>query len=93
MGHTPGPWVVVKPNADNPSRAMVGSAKGANIYNAPLTDETEANAHLIAAAPDMFAACEKALIALAPNDGYSGPGAEACKVLRAAIAKAKGQSS
>jgi sensor histidine kinase regulating citrate/malate metabolism len=41
----------------------------------------------------MLEALEETLIALSPNDGYTGIGADACKVLRAAIAKAKGVAS
>jgi hypothetical protein len=43
----------------------------------------EANAHLIAAAPELYAACEKALYALKgrEHDGF----------LRAALAKARGE--
>lgn len=44
--HTPTPWFVVPPDRDNPSRAMV-CGEGVDIYNAPLTDETEANAEFI----------------------------------------------
>lgn len=49
--HTPGPWMVVPPDRDRPSRATVCGG-GVDIYDAPLTRETAANARLIAAAPD-----------------------------------------
>lgn len=39
---------------------------------------------------ELLAACEQALKALAAFDGYTGEGADACKSLRSAIAKAKG---
>ncbi|WP_294348007.1 hypothetical protein [Prosthecochloris sp.] len=51
--YTPGSWKVIPPSEEHPSRAMVSSALGVDIYNAPLTAETEANANLIAAAPEM----------------------------------------
>ena len=52
--HTPGPWKMGNP-FKKPSRVIV-TGSGANIYNAPLTNETLANAWLIAAAPDLLKA-------------------------------------
>ena len=53
--HTPGPWHVAPPTAENPSRAAVHALSGlVSIYEAPLTLETAANADLIAAAPEML---------------------------------------
>jgi hypothetical protein len=40
---TKGEWLVVPPSREHPSRAMV-CAGGVNIYDAPLTDETNSNA-------------------------------------------------
>lgn len=58
----------------------------------PRFEEAVANAHLIATAPDLLAACERAaslLDALARNTGSSGC-RNVCNELTAAIAKAKG---
>jgi hypothetical protein len=48
-----------------------------------------ANAQLIAAAPDLLAACKMAIEAVDAFDKPTTPGAEEC--LRVAIAKAEGQ--
>lgn len=59
MKYTPGPWAVVDTKVV-PSRAVVVACDGGvDIYNAPLTAETEANAHLIAAAPDLLEALDQ----------------------------------
>lgn len=48
---TDAPWEVVQPTGNNPSRACVCAKDGfVEIYDAPLTRETKANAELIAAA-------------------------------------------
>jgi hypothetical protein len=69
------------------------------IYEAPLTLETEANSYLIAAAPDMMAACEDAraeLLSIAANLRHVKclESAVRCEAvagrLAAEIAKAKG---
>lgn len=86
FGPSKGEWKVVPPSRDYPSRAMV-CADGAQIYDAPLTMETQANARLIAAAPDLLAVAEVIL------DDFEESGAddgELARSLRAAIAKAKG---
>ena len=63
--HTPGPWEYLPPDQQHPSRVAVAampqannSGYGVTIYDAPLTNETRANAKLIAAAPTL----EKRLI-------------------------------
>ncbi len=80
MTHTPGPWEVIPPTSEYPSRARVGGS-GCDIYDAPLTNETMSNAHLIAAAPDLLAACQRALLT---GGGSSGT----ADILHAAINKA-----
>lgn len=61
--HTPGPWAVMPPLG--PGDMAVQSAHvnaGGNFYVAVLPnsphEESDANAHLIAAAPDLLAACK-----------------------------------
>jgi len=77
---------------------MVCGGTGVSIYDAPLTNETEANARLIAAAPDLLEAC-KAIVAWGDRWCYrdlsqpqnaktDGPWEQ----LGAAIAKAEGRS-
>ena len=52
--HTPGPWTAREPNGPG-NGWSVGPAW---LGGKPWSDETSANAHLIAAAPDMLAALE-----------------------------------
>lgn len=83
MPHTPGPW------AAKDWRVCAGLGKGQRISvicdtaanNKSRTPENEANARLIAAAPDLLAACRMVL---------DDPGLSVCAndVIRAAITKA-----
>lgn len=85
--HTPGPWTT----GGFYVKAADGHIMIADVTcgNGPPTDEEKANAHLIAAAPDMY----EALVALTCsdndvlNDGASPVWAAAMK----AIAKAEGK--
>ena len=53
--HTPGPWHSNPPKAQNPSRVSVTACSGfVRIYEAHLSQETAANASLIASAPDLL---------------------------------------
>ena len=89
--HTPGPWM---------SREINGRGNGwkagpAWLGEAAHSDETAANAQLIAAAPEMLTALRKAVVVLAgacthapelePHETYDA--------VSAAIAKATGQAS
>jgi len=84
---TPGPWQIIEPTAEHPSRAMVG-ARGVDIYDAPLTNETLANARLIAAAPALYGACHEALrmVRNCPGNWENAVREQ----LEAALAKARG---
>lgn len=75
--HTPGPWKVVFPNQRGPlgdwhkeASPWVETSKGTppirqNVDHPGIFDaERLANARLIAAAPDLLAACEKMLFEL-----------------------------
>lgn len=86
--HTPGPWCVVA--ADNEVVAgdvCVASAPGWPRDGAN-DDEREANLHLIAAAPDLLAACRAFLDADEGGD-FTGEEKAALMLMRAAIAKAE----
>lgn len=86
--HTPSPW-------------SVGGVSGQEIYGGGrliANAWTDADARLIAAAPDLLAALEAFL--RAPSVGSGGPGSSTIVVqefnrraARAAIAKARGESS
>lgn len=66
--HTPGPWTIGNPIFSGPYYIMVGGhTEIARVSDAPATssdyyiknhDEREANARLIAAAPDLLAALQ-----------------------------------
>jgi hypothetical protein len=86
--HTPGPWErewrwsgfdIV---ADGPPIA--------HIHFGHDMKSATANSHLIAAAPDLLAAC-RAFIAADPAEGYSAAEYSALKLMHAAIAKAEGK--
>ena len=112
-GHTPGPWAVEQYDANwklaHGARYVCIFGQAAEIarcgfngcasVGAGLAVAT-ANARLIAAAPDLLAACEAAkdaLRALADKAGdvaewnRGGYAYEAAKRLRGAVAKAKGE--
>jgi len=62
MSHTLGPWVkegwtVIADRKTRSRRGMVASCASAPMYES----QWEANAHLIAAAPDLLEACKSAL--------------------------------
>lgn len=88
--HTPGPWHV---ETDNEGRNVdIQDAKGRGVL-------TKANARLIAAAPDLLAALERAEVMLrksAERGIYDGEGVnlelESADEARAAIARAKGEA-
>lgn len=97
--HTPGPWWIGEPHQDDEGFTEIpihASIKG--IVNSLLTPAVlclqfenmegmqEANARLIAAAPELLAACEIALANLVP--AYASDHL-VIKSLRAAISKAK----
>lgn len=99
--HTPGPWY-----RDGYTDDVVGSAiiRDATGFQVALTrhwgiNETEANARLIAAAPDLLEACRALVAYLSPLceeflDG-SDEHAEAynaCQAAHEAIAKATGEN-
>ncbi len=79
--HTPGPWVLTPdPNG------WTLESNGASVTAKPF-DSSDNDARLIAAAPDLLAACK---LALANFEAHAdGLGCQA--VLRAAIAKAEGR--
>lgn len=107
VGFTPGPWkwsehpaqtVLMAEDVDG-SYVMGFVRKGMNGAQPtfpcmgsmePGTDHP--NARLIAAAPDLLAACEGARRTLEPHVFSHGPSAVAALSLDAAIAKAKGEA-
>lgn len=108
--HTPGPWEAVGNLVRSPMFQPDGLPRGVQIvecmdgYFQPFTEEAKANAHLIAAAPELLDALEACRDALAwVIDQGGGPACEheagvcfcnenkALSIAHAAIAKATGQ--
>jgi hypothetical protein len=91
--HTPGPWSYW--SGYNPFDKIESqvTAEGGDIviasYNS-LIDQGEANACLMAAAPDLLEALE-GVERLCSQSGYVGVNGQYLKVVRAAIAKARGK--
>lgn len=103
MTHTPGPWAVSicdKELWDTDTTTDIESAHGEHIATMGAAHDYatwEADARLIAAAPDLLAACEAALAYIPGSEVHSWPPGfelrrKAIDLLRAAIAKAEGRS-
>lgn len=85
LKHTPGPWAV---NSEHLTVLAEDSGYVCKVAGpGPNDPESLANAHLIAAAPELLAAAELALTAVADPADWNF---KARPALMAAIAKAKG---
>ena len=86
---TPGPWEPGRPDTRTISEVHGKWIYAGDMYLAIVKENAEAdtmaNAYLIAAAPDLLAACE------ALYDDQRGPLTEAMKMAEAAIKKARGE--
>ncbi len=83
-GHTPGPWRIKGGMIVGDSGVNVAAASVAPSYN-----EMFANAHLIASAPDLLAACQRVLRAIEwGTTADRMDSTEQAELLRAAIARA-----
>jgi hypothetical protein len=86
LNHTPGPWILERDRAK--SLSIYGDTTFiGEVYHEvdEPSPEENANARLIAAAPDLLDACRMALSCMAPDDNDI-----TARALRAAIAKATG---
>ena len=99
MKHTPGPWEVSEEwhgdlYIDSYIEGEGDTALAKIVNNVCKTDQAEANARLIAAAPDLLEACKEALNVLEDWDDLNQPddGPEWLFVtaMKDAIAKAQG---
>jgi hypothetical protein len=97
--HTPGPWELMHAEHGQHVEVVVNGGHIAVVFSGSFRDGStgEANANLIAAAPDLIEACEKALNLI---DGagvllasMSAERSRAVEALRAAVAKAEGGQS
>lgn len=90
--HTPGPWEY---RVDG--NCVVIEGKGADYVAHTENPETAAdrldiaNARLIAAAPDLLAACKKVMTTCGSPSDWNGETREFLLAIEAAIAKAEGQ--
>jgi hypothetical protein len=99
MKFTPGPWSIhpVASTAVVGSTGFVVAACGGHSSNArdpeELHSELQANARLIAAAPDLLEAARAAMLVLAGEHDTDSARQHAESLARAAIAKAAGSAS
>ena len=88
--HTPGPWTISDEIGEMNGRIIYDEEYGiGEAWDLNGNPENAANAHLIAAAPDLFEALESLLSELDFTETYPFPSEAKA---RAAIAKAKGQT-
>lgn len=90
--HTPGPWHVDGMSIFAPTDHIAAKdvAVMVNDGNSSIA-ERGANALLIAAAPELLAACEMLVKGIGEHGGNYTDCLEASRVARAALAKAKGE--
>lgn len=95
--HTPGPWVAQREETEDSEKYVIDASGGGYTVCVAVTicgrGEDEANASLIAAAPELLSACEHAVTLLSPFEdaGLSlGLGPDALYPIKSAIVKAKG---
>jgi hypothetical protein len=87
-GYTPGPWAILDDDARGKPRCLILNDRLQQVAEVnPHFDAWEANARLIAAAPELLEACGLALQRLQFYEIY-GPARNACE---AAIKKATGE--
>lgn len=90
--HTPGPWAADGLDVKNGCGHMATTPERIGPDGEKIG---EANARLIAAAPDLLAACQAALpilTAYIPPENFDGHAAKALAAVTAAVSKATGGS-
>lgn len=105
LKHTPGPWqafgqrvvAVEMPRIEYGERMQYSRGycvTQTKLYTDPDRETAEANARLIAAAPELLEACHKCeQLMLNRGDPFRGDDWQLMQDIRAAIAKAKGEQS
>ncbi|ADU50152.1 hypothetical protein Tmar_0027 [Thermaerobacter marianensis DSM 12885] len=91
---TPGPWELCRLSDRALAVKKAGETWGNCGIAIVLSDNREADGHLITAAPDMYEACEAALLAIETNpiDRFLTPEeVDAVEKLQAALRKARGE--
>ena len=89
--HTPGPWETINLNVyhNYPTRQKVADCFVKKPFGVYDGGECEANARLIAAAPELLEACKSALALIQISTDYKDM--STAKELMAAIARAEGE--
>ena len=92
-GHTPGPWRVYPPGSSVPyydvcARIVSDKPSGRSASDGP----SDADAALIAAAPEMLEALEETFAAHQRQDPHPEDACSICPKARAAIAKARDEA-
>ena len=84
--HTPGPWYVQE--SDHPNTGLlIKPIPGQVVAECDPVPEMQANARLIAAAPELLEALKEAKYLI---DQHYDPASDRVKLINAAIAKAEG---
>ena len=100
--HTPGPWrTVQEADYEPPEMSVCMIVENAVpdrdetaihiAFAFGCTEQAQADARLIAAAPELLAACETAIHALRLSESCQDEINDATDLIRAAIAKARGE--
>lgn len=84
MRHTPGPWKAIQPPHD-PQAWDVVTEQGGLLAKLVWGQVSAANARLMAAAPDLVAACEAALSYMSGGECTPQAEREIRQLLRAAL--------
>lgn len=97
VGHTPGPWTVDHPHVRAAHTAAKNEGRHHSVASVSTnrrvfaTGEATANAHLIAAAPDLYNALKLAECVYRKNVVAVGEPSSVLDAMQAAIAKAEGR--
>ena len=99
-GPTPGPWTIADEPLDEHRRtvfALTEADFAPAIAGGDTEEQRDANARLIAAAPDLLAACEDMIYRFGAYEpgAPEGEGSNAAAILRAraALSKARGEGA
>jgi hypothetical protein len=95
--HTPGPWAIElpAPGSENPAWILGPEEQGiarVSLWRGLGREQAEANAALMAAAPDLLAALKQALNYIENTEKEFGETYGCGNAARAAITKAEGRS-
>jgi len=92
MDYTKGPWKIEhKPNMGRHFVHGPDNNAVCKMADSRTSEETKANAHLIASAPELLEACKRVLQAISGARNGARPAIDECRNLEQAIAKAEGK--